>query len=283
MKVSSTEPQKKVAVIIPCHNEAAGIAGVVSKLPYDRLAQAGLQIKVLVIDNCSSDNTAAVAKAAGAEIVYEPNKGKGNALRAGFQNIPEDTDYVVMLDGDDTYSSEEVMRLIEPLHSDFCDVVVGSRLYGHIQATAMNRLNRLGNRIFTRAVQLLYGANVTDVLTGYFAWKKSALDVLKPYIKSPGFAIEMEMITKMAKLGHRMAAVPISYHPRAGTSNLHPLRDGYHILNMLVKNLVWQPRQIATPATETRTIDVSSPRPEVAKSSLCLTKWSLLVMLFTRI
>lgn len=258
---SNPGSQKKVAVIIPCHNEAASIAEVVAGLPYDKLAQAGLQIKVFVIDNNSSDDTAAIAKAAGAEVISEPNKGKGNALRLGFQSVPQDTDYVVMLDGDDTYSPEEVMRVIEPLRSDFCDVVVGSRLYGHIQTTAMSRLNRLGNRIFTRAVQLLYGANVTDVLTGYFAWKKSTLDALGPHIKSPGFAIEMEMITKMARLGYRMAAVPISYHPRAGTSNLRPFRDGCRILTMLVRNLRWRPRQVTALASEALPL-----RPGVAKT-----------------
>jgi glycosyltransferase involved in cell wall biosynthesis len=264
MKTPDLEPQKKVTVVIPCHNEAASIAGVISSLPYGRLAQAGIQTKVLVVDNSSSDDTAPVAEAAGAEVIYEPNKGKGNALRTGFRKALQDTDYIVMLDGDNTYSPEEVMRLIEPLRSDFCDVVVGSRLYGHIQTTAMSRLNRLGNRLFTRAVQLLYGANVTDVLTGYFAWKKSALEALEPHIKSSGFAIEMEMITKMARLGHRMAAVPISYHPRAGVSNLRPFKDGCHILAMLVKSLMWRPQRVAAPAIEAEALP---PRTETTKSA----------------
>jgi glycosyltransferase involved in cell wall biosynthesis len=150
-----------------------------------------------------------------------------------------------MLDGDDTYSPEEIIRLIEPLRSDFCDVVIGSRLHGRIQTAAMNGLNRLGNKLFTQAVRLLYGANVTDVLTGYFAWKKPALDELTPFIRSPGFAVEMEMITKMARLGHQMAAVPISYHPRAGESNLHPFKDGCRILSMLLKNIIWRPTRAA--------------------------------------
>jgi len=234
---------KKVAVVIPCYNEAASIAKVIAKFPRAALAEQGLELHVFVVDNNSSDDTAATAKKTGVTVVHESLKGKGNALRAGFKSLPGDIDYVVMLDGDDTYSPEEILRVLEPLRSNFCDVVVGSRLGGRIQTTAMSRTNRLGNRLFTAAVRICYRANVSDVLTGYFAWKKPALDALTPHIKSVGFAVEMEMITKMARLGQRMASVPISYNPRLGHSNLHPFRDGLRILSMLVKNLVWRPAQ----------------------------------------
>lgn len=233
--------RQKVAVVIPCYNEAASIAKVIAKLPRDILATQGIALQVFVVDNNSSDTTAAIAKKAGATVIAEPQKGKGNALRAGFSSLPSDIDFVVMLDGDDTYNPDEITRLLEPLRSDFCDVVVGSRLGGRIQTAAMSQLNYVGNKLFTTAVRVLYGANMSDVLTGYFAWKKPALDQLVPHITSAGFAVEMEMITKMARLGHHMASVPISYHPRTGQSNLHPLRDGLRILSMLLKNLVWRP------------------------------------------
>lgn len=240
--------QKKVAVIIPCYNEAASIAQVIAKFPRKKLEQNALHIEIYVVDNNSADNTAAIARKAGAHVLHEPKQGKGNALRTGFRSLPSDIDYVVMLDGDDTYSPAEILRILEPLKSDFCDVVIGSRLGGRIQATAMSRFNLLGNRVFTAIVRGLYGANVTDVLTGYFAWKKSALDALEPHIASQGFAIEMEMITKMARMGHHMTSVPISYDPRAGESHLHPLRDGLRILSMLLKNLVWRPRKLVDAA-----------------------------------
>lgn len=232
---------KKVAVIIPCYNEAASIGKVIATFPRDQLKKQSIELAIYVVDNNSSDNTALVAQKAGAIVLHEPKKGKGNALRTGFKAIPDDCDYVVMLDGDNTYSSEEIMRVIEPLQSNFCDVVIGSRLGGRIQTTAMNRLNFLGNKLFTAGVRMLYGVNVTDVLTGYFAWKKPALDELAPHITSAGFAIEMEMITKMARLGHHLTSVPISYHPRLGKSSLHPFKDGCRILAMLLKNFVWRP------------------------------------------
>jgi glycosyltransferase involved in cell wall biosynthesis len=242
---------KKVAVVIPCYNEAAGIAQVIAKLPHDKLKYHDLQLKTYVVDNNSSDNTATVAKKAGATVIRETKKGKGNALRAGFRGVPSDADYVVMLDGDNTYSPEEIMRVIEPLRSDFCDAVIGSRLGGRIQTSAMSRLNRFGNKVFTTAVCILYGANITDVLTGYFAWKKPILDELEPHIKSTGFAIEMEMITKMARLGFQMTSVPISYNPRAGESHLRPFRDGFRILFMLLENLAWRPWRVPAKGSKT--------------------------------
>ena len=242
MKNSRTD-LKKVTVVIPCYNEAASIARVITKFPVEQLLRRGIEIKICVVDNNSTDNTAGIARSLGASVIHERQKGKGNALRSGFGWVPSDTDYIVMLDGDDTYDPQEIMRLLEPLQNNFCDAVVGSRLSGHIDTEAMSKLNYFGNRCFTTAVRLLYRTQVTDVLTGYFAWKKSTLDNLLPHIKSTGFAIEMEMITKMARLGNRIISVPIGYHPRGGSSHLHPFRDGFRILWMLCKNIVWWPRR----------------------------------------
>ena len=231
---------KKIAIVIPCHNEAASIEQVIQKFPKQALAKSQFELEIYVVDNNSTDNTAKLAKKAGARVITETKKGKGHALRAGFSALADDVDYVAMLDGDDTYSPEEILRMIEPLHSNFCDVVIGSRLGGKIQNAAMDTFNRMGNWLFTNSVRTVYRANVTDVLTGYFAWKKAALDELYPHLKSQGFAIEMEMVTKMARLGFSMTSVPVSYHPRAGESNLHPVRDGARILKMFLRNLTWK-------------------------------------------
>jgi glycosyltransferase involved in cell wall biosynthesis len=237
---------KKLAVLIPCHNEAASIATVIEKFPRTYLEHNGFKLDLIVIDNDSSDNTATVARHAGARVIHEAAKGKGNAMRKGFASLPDDTDYVVMLDGDDTYSSHEIMRMIEPLHSKFCNVILGSRLGGKMHGGAMPFGNRSFNWFCAHIVRLVYRANITDVLTGYFAWTKQALDELYPHLISDGFAIEMEMITKMARLGHEIYSVPISYHPRGehAKSNISPLYDGLRILKMFVRNLTWRPRRV---------------------------------------
>lgn len=233
--------QEKLVILIPCHNEAESIGKVISKFPYDKIKHLGLQLEIIVINNRSTDATRAVAEAAGARVVDEQRKGKGNAMRRGFASLPNDTTYVAMLDGDDTYDPKEILRLIEPLQSGFCKVVIGSRLSGKMRNNSMNFVSRLGNWIFTHMVRVSYKVGVTDVLTGYFAWTKDAIDDLAPHLRSNGFAIEMEMITKMARLRYEIYSVPISYHPRIGTSNLRPFHDGARILKMYTKNLVWRP------------------------------------------
>ena len=246
---------EKVAVVIPCYNEAEGIAKVIKKFPYKKLEKAGFQVTIYVVDNNSRDETAKVARQAGAIVIEEKKKGKGNALRTGFASLPDDIDYVAMLDGDDTYSPKELLRMIEPLHNNFSDVVIGSRLGGKMTGDSMKLFNRLGNWLFTHLVRYVYRANVTDVLTGYFAWKKKALDELYPHLVSDGFAIEMEMITKMAKLNFEITSVPISYDERAGESNLRPVHDGWRILKMFIRNLSWEAKRVVAIEPITDTID----------------------------
>lgn len=241
---------KKVTVLIPCYNEEAGIGAVIRSFPRELMAAYGYSLDVLVIDNNSKDRTAAVAKTAGARVITERKQGKGNAIRTGFYKIPRDTDYVIMLDGDDTYKGPEILRLLEPLNSDFCNVVIGSRLGGRISEGSMPALNRAGNWVFSHLVRYSYQVNVTDVLTGYFAWKRDAIVRLRPHLESDGFAIEMEMITKMARLGEEIYSVPISYDARAGESNLRPIADGSRIMKMYLQNLRWKPQSKSRPARQ---------------------------------
>src|ERR1700728_1440735 len=100
--------------------------------------------------------------------------------------------------------------------------------------------------MYSHLVRSFYRVNVTDVLTGYFAWSREAIERLHPHLKSEGFAIEMEMVTKMARLGEEIYSVPISYDKRAGTTNLRPIYDGTRILWMFTKNLMWRPKNKAT-------------------------------------
>ena len=233
---------KKITVLIPCYNEENGIADVIKSFPISLMRAHGYKLEIIIIDNNSSDRTAEIAKSCGVKVIYEPKKGKGNAMRTGFYNISKDTDYVVMLDGDNTYRPEEILRMVEPLNSGFCNVVIGSRLGGRIIEGSMTSTNRIGNWIFSHFVRYLYQVNVTDVLTGYFAWKREAIERLRPYLTSDGFAIEMEMVTKMARLSEDIYSVPITYYVRTGKSNLHPFYDGVRILIMLLRNLRWRPK-----------------------------------------
>lgn len=241
MQTEIVSLQKKLTVLIPCFNEEEGIAAVINGFPRQQLEAQNYILEIIVIDNNSSDRTAEIARKCGVTVIHEPKKGKGNALRTGMLHVSEDTDYVAMLDGDDTYRPEEILRMIEPLRSGFCNVVIGSRLAGRIHEGSMTTLNRGGNWLFSHLVRYIYQVNVTDVLTGYFAWTRGAMEAMRPHLVSEGFAIEMEMITKMAKLGNEIYCVPISYHARAGESNLRPFYDGSRILALLIRNIFWKP------------------------------------------
>jgi dolichol-phosphate hexosyltransferase len=236
---------KKLTILIPCYNEEKGIGKVIDGVPYEKLNQLDYEIEIIVINNNSNDQTIKIALERGAKVVSEKKQGKGNALKTGFNNISSDTDYIVMLDGDNTYKSKEIPRLLEPLENDFCDIVIGSRLEGKLRGDSLSISHRMANWFFTFLVRRFYLVNTTDICTGYFAWKKKVIDDLSPHIKSDGFAIEAEMITKMARLGYKIFSVPITYDRREGNSKLSPYLDGIKITWMLLKNLLWKPEEKA--------------------------------------
>jgi dolichol-phosphate mannosyltransferase len=233
--------KEKISILIPCHNEEQGIAKVLDSIPYQKLDKHGFESRVIVIDNNSSDRTKEIAESKGADVIFEPAKGKGNAMRRAFSCIDSDTTYAVMLDGDNTYDAREMLRLIEPITSGFCDVVVGSRLSGKVTKNALKAQNRLANWIYTFLVRRFYGANVTDVLSGYFAWRRDVIVEMRDYLKSEGFSIEMEMISKLVKLNYSIYSVPITYNPREGETKLESLKDGFKILFTFSHNLFWSP------------------------------------------
>jgi glycosyltransferase involved in cell wall biosynthesis len=233
--------RKKLAILIPCYNEEKGIGKVIDTIPKTMLKRLGFTTEIIVIDNNSTDKTAEVAQARNVTLIKEFRKGKGNAILAGFNEVSYDTKYIVMLDGDNTYKSKEILRMVEPLMNNFCQVVVGSRLGGKMKKGSLRFRNRVVNLGYYFLVRQFYQANVTDVLSGYFAWKKEVINELKKHLDSEGFEIEMEMITKMHKLGFEIYSVPITYDEREGHTKIEALKDGVRILSMFFKNLTWTP------------------------------------------
>jgi len=233
--------REKITILIPCHNEEQGIAKVIDSIPYHTLDKYGFEAKVIVIDNNSSDQTREIAESKGAQVIFEQAKGKGNAMRRAFNCIDSDTAYVVMLDGDNTYDAREMIRLIEPIKSGFCDVVVGSRLGGKVTKNAFKTQNRLANWTYTFLVRCFYCANITDVLSGYFAWRRDVVVEMRDHLKSDGFSIEMEMISKLVKLNYSIYSVPITYNTREGETKIESIKDGLKILSTFYRNLFWSP------------------------------------------
>lgn len=232
---------KRLTILIPCHNEEAGIGQVIDGIPIKLLRQNDFKIRIVVIDNNSKDNTAEIALSKGAIVIEEPSLGKGNALITGFKRVAEESDYIVIIDGDATYNPKEILRLIEPLESGFCDVIAGSRIGGKTVRGSLEFSHRFVNWAFAFFVRQFYQANITDTLTGFIAMKSEVVKALIPNLHSTNFTIEMEMITKIKKLGFVIYSVPITYDRRMGKSKLHSYRDGFKIFLMFIKNLRWEP------------------------------------------
>jgi len=210
-----------VCVLIPTLNEEESIESVIREF-----RSLGFE-KILVADGHSTDATVAKAKAAGAHIFLQSGSGKGQALKEVFETIEEK--YILLIDGDGTYSPDDGERLLEPLLKGRADHVVGNRL-GHLEGGALKRLNMFGNKLINRFFVLIYHVPLADILSGYRAFTTEGIRLLD--LSTPGFEIESEMTIESVKKGLRIVELPITYMPRpAGTkTKLNPFRDGLKII-----------------------------------------------------
>lgn len=214
-----------VCVLIPTYNEAATIGDIVESF----VSQG--YTNVLVVDGHSTDRTPAIAAEAGARVIQQSGvgrgSGKGQAVREGLEVI--DAEYVLMLDGDGTYLPRDADAMLEPLLSGEAEHVIGNR-FADLRDGAMPRLNRIGNRIINLAFRTIHRQDAGDVLSGYRAFTREAVERLN--LTADGFAIETELSVECVKHGVAIEVVPITYAPRPddSTTNLHPISDGGRII-----------------------------------------------------
>ncbi|MBI4430271.1 MAG: glycosyltransferase family 2 protein [Candidatus Omnitrophica bacterium] len=208
-----TVKTEKLSVIIPIYNEAAHIKSVLDSVREVVLPNF-VGKEVIVVDDSSTDDTAeilaAYKKTSGIKIVHhEKNKGKTAAVLRGIQ---ESTGTIIVLqDGDLEYKPAEYPKLIDPILSGRAKVVFGSRWLGSIKK--MKLLNRIANRISTITVNLLLGAQLTDVFCCHKAFRREVLNGIE--ITSKNFAFDSELTVKLLSLGYRIEEVPIDYTARS--------------------------------------------------------------------
>ena len=185
-----------IAVMVPCLNEEMTIGQVIADF------QAALPMaKIVVCDNASTDQTAAIARQAGAEVIYEEMPGKGNAIRRLFSDI--EADIYVMVDGDATYEASLAPELVEHLLEHRLDMVCAKRVAA-VEA-AYRKGHVLGNRMFTGIVASVFGRRFEDILTGYRVFSRRFVKSFP--ILSEGFEIETELTIHALELNMPVAEI----------------------------------------------------------------------------
>ena len=237
----------KITILLPALNEEEAIGNVINLIPKNELEERGYNVEVLVVDGHSKDLTRDIASHKGAKVVLQKKEGKGDGIRTAFSII--DSDYVFMMDADDTYPPIYILKMISMLENGY-DIIMGSRMIGYIHEGAMPLLNYLGNRILSFIASVIYEKKVSDVCTGMWGFQGNAISELIP--SSNHFKVESELFALSTHNGFKIGEVPIEYRKRKGKSKLHisPLKTlliGLGIgISMVVKK-IQIPHRLNTP------------------------------------
>jgi len=213
-----------IAVLVPCYNEEAAIASVISAFRKSLPAA-----KIYVYDNNSSDRTLEVARDAGAIVRSEPLQGKGNVVRRMFADV--EADVFVMVDGDNTYDASAAPELIKKLLDDNLDLVNGKRV--HEDTEAYRPGHQFGNTLLTSLVAMFFGKRFDDMLSGFKVFSRRFVKSFPSL--SGGFEIETELTVHALELRMPVAEIDTRYgaRPEGSESKLSTFSDGYKILKMI--------------------------------------------------
>src|ERR1700744_2061254 len=221
-----TSSSLRIAVLVPCFNEEAAVATVVTGF------RAALpSARIYVYDNNSSDRTVAIAREAGAEVHSERRQGKGHVVRRMFADI--DADIYVLVDGDATYDAPSAPRMIERLVNEHLDMVVGLRV-DDVKA-AYRAGHRTGNWMLTSFLSDTFGQAFKDILSGYRVFSRRFVKSFP--VLSDGFEIETELTVHALELAMPVAEIDTPYYarPEGSVSKLNTWRDGFRILGTILK------------------------------------------------
>ena len=219
----------KVAVLIPCYNEAKTIRKVVEDYK-EVLPEGGV---IYVYDNNSTDDTARIAREVGAVVRREPQQGKGNVIRRMFREI--DAECYLMVDGDDTYPAEYAPKMIKKVLEDRVDMVVGDRLSSTYFTENKRPFHNFGNSLVRKSINVLFKSDIKDIMTGYRAF---SYQFVKSFpVLSKGFEIETEMTIHAIDKNMLLDNVVIDYRdrPEGSESKLNTYSDGFKVLKTIGK------------------------------------------------
>lgn len=223
---------RTIAVLLPCYNESATIAQVVGDF------RAALpEATIYVFDNNSTDDSAVLARGAGATVVAVPEQGKGHVVRAMFRTVQ--ADLYLMADADGTYDSTRARDLLAPIQEGRADIVIGTRRTDIPGAYPAG--HRWGNRLFNLIVGRLFGGGLEDIFSGYRAF--SPYFVRQFPARSTGFEVETEMSIFILEKRIRAIEIPTAYgaRPSGSVSKLNTFRDGLRILGTILRLFLTRP------------------------------------------
>lgn len=213
----------KIAVLIPCYNESATVAKVVTDYK-NALPEAD----IYVYDNNSTDGTDKLAREAGAIVKYEYRQGKGNVIRSMFRQI--DADCYLMIDGDDTYPAEHAREMCELVLNKGVDMVIGDRLSSTYFEQNKRPFHNAGNKAVRLLINKIFKSNVKDIMTGYRAFSRTFVKNFP--VLSKGFEIETEMTIHALDKNFLLEEMPVDYRdrPEGSVSKLNTVSDGIKVI-----------------------------------------------------
>ena len=210
-KTPRDENKRHITVVIPAFNEEDAVGLVLEELPAD------LVDSVIVVDNASTDRTAEVAKAAGAIVAEEPERGYGAACLRGIDSVPEETTIVVFLDADHSDFPDDLPTRVAPVLASEAELVIGSRILGERESGAMVPQAFWGNKLAVTLIRAIWGHRYTD-LGPFRVIRKDALDRLGMAVRDYGWTIEMQI--RAIEEGLRLLERPVRYRRRIGQSKI---------------------------------------------------------------
>lgn len=241
--------RERVAIVMPALNEAVTVGDHVRAVWAHPAFRALPLARVIVVDNGSDDATAAVARAAGAEVVSEPRRGYGRACLSGVL-AAGDADIIVQMDADGSDDLTGAARVARLVLDGSADLALGSRTAGTVERGALTAQQRVGNAVAVTMIALLCGVRVSD-LSPVRAIRRETLLALD--MREMTYGWSTEMLVKAARMDLRIAEVPVDYHRRAGGRSkvsgtlVGSVRAGWRILTSVARYARWQP---AAPAAQ---------------------------------